>query len=63
MSAIPYRLASTGLLSPCEWPVTGYGENRSGNLDNASIWTSTVTGCGENRSGSLDNANFPIRHR
>jgi len=21
----------------CEWPVPGYGENRSGNLDDASI--------------------------
>jgi len=26
-----------GLLGPCEWPVLGYGENRSGNLDDASI--------------------------
>jgi hypothetical protein len=30
-------LASTGLLSPCEWPVPVYGENRSGYLDDASI--------------------------
>jgi hypothetical protein len=25
MSAIRYRLASTGLLSPCEWPVARHG--------------------------------------
>ena len=30
-------LASMGLLGPCEWPVPGYGENHSGNLDDASI--------------------------
>jgi hypothetical protein len=26
-----------GLLGPCEWPVLGYGDNYSGNLDDASI--------------------------
>src|SRR5215469_13256 len=30
-------LASTGLPGPCERPVPGYGENHSGNLDDASI--------------------------
>jgi len=36
-SVIQDRLASTGLLGPCERPVTGYGGSSSGNLDNASI--------------------------
>jgi Domain of unknown function (DUF4397) len=30
-------LASTGLLGPCEWPVLGYSENHSGNLDDATV--------------------------
>jgi hypothetical protein len=45
-------------VGPCERPVLGYGENKSGYLDDASIKGSTVLGYGENKSGYLDDATF-----
>jgi len=36
-SVIQNRIASTSLSGPYERPVLAYGENRRGNLDNASM--------------------------